>query len=85
MDKKTIAFLIVSIILMSWMVYFYIGETTKDTNERNSFLQDMHTCPVCGWSGYVGLMNHTGGNLAFEKTTYTCPVCGYVLGVISNA
>lgn len=49
--------------------------------QKNSFLNNEHACPTCGWEGRPRLMRQTGGPYGVFKVTYYCPQCGTVLGV----
>jgi hypothetical protein len=89
MDKNTKKGIVISVIIIVVTVVLVaaiLSTAPKGPYQgveagRQAFLDNPHTCPVCGWTGYVGLMNMSGGGL-FQLTTYYCPECGKILGVI---
>jgi len=74
-----IGFLVMSLVFAVWSVQI-VNDSDRANSAKQAFLDSPHTCPNCGWTGHVGLMNRSGDPNGFFYVTYYCPVCGYILG-----
>jgi RNA polymerase subunit RPABC4/transcription elongation factor Spt4 len=72
------AMLIALLIIVSGLVVYGANDLSNHTNQMREWEKEVHTCPICGWTGYVGLMKTTGDGV-FTPKIYYCPNCGYEL------
>lgn len=78
-----IASVVVVIALLVGLVAMYaIGVDNGNQNyqKKQAFLNDVHTCPDCGWTGHAGQMRIVSADPLHLEDYYYCPNCGALLG-----
>ena len=83
-DWYAVIIMTVLIIAMAVAVIGYAGMLDHNNQvyqQKQAFLNDLHTCPDCGWTGHAGQMRIVQADLLHLEDDYYCPNCGALLGV----